>query len=401
MIDPSGLPGIRGLSSKVLSGLYEGSMVAVSIPSGTTGERWLAWFLDALRQQTRERGEPLPVEVPSLNGSLANPLLALSATSSVRGVESLGDLLEYFPDDGVLVLVIECARVLSPEWKEFFDAVCRSYRGAGSERLRPVLAIIVGSREYPPVTHDVASRVFGLWNVVRWEELRLLAVAVLPQDENTLTRAWRVATYTGAANGDPEMLLRLCRESPNRLDQVIELAVDAAQDDGDAECSAGTVPERRWQIPAACVELWASGKLLGQTLERGAVRVVGSMGSESAARYIRAAIWREQLTGLLPVIVELGFGATSAITSVLGTSWQRSVPANRKISGGDIRLEPKELLDILDSGRFGKVPQSIRSFLDLLRRTRNDLAHMSPIELQQMRQIWQGHDLVSRRFGGL
>ena len=399
MIDPSDLPGIRGLASETHSGLREGSLVAVSIPSGTTGERWLAWFLKALRHHAREHGEPLPVEVPSLNGSLTNPLSALAATQSVTGVESLRDLLEYFPDDGVLVLVIECERVLSREWKEFFDAVCRSYLGAGSQRLRPVLAIIVGSHEYPPITIDVASRVFGLWNIVRWEELRLLAVAVLRQDENTLTRAWRIATYTGAANGDPDLLLRLCRESPNQLNQVVELAVGGAHEYGDSEWDAGTVPERRWQVPAACVEPWASGDLLGQTVERGAVRAVGGMGRETAVRYVRSAIWREQLTGLFPVVVELGFSATSAITAALGTSWQRLVPADKKISDGDLRLEPKELLEILDTECFRRVPQSIRHFLELLRRTRNDLAHMSPIELQQMNQIWQGHDLISKRFG--
>lgn len=396
---PSGLPGIRGLASEVLSELYEGSLVAVSIPCGPNGERWLAWFLEALRDQARQCGEQLPVKAPSLKGSLTDPLSELAATDGAGGIKSLDDLLEYFPDEGALVLVIECERVLSTEWKEFLGAVRRAYLGAGSRRLRPVLAIIVGSREYPPISHDVASRVFGLWNVVRWEELRLLAGAVLPQDENALTRAWRVATYAGAANGDPDMLLRLCRESPNRLAEVFELASDGIDERIGPEWNAGTVPERRWHVPAACVDLWASGDLLGQTVERGAVRVVGGMSGEVADRYLRAAIWREQLTGLFPVVVELGFSATTAINSALGTSWQQEVSPDRKISDGDLRLEPKELLDILDTGRFGTVPQSIRSFLDLLRRTRNDLAHMSPIELQRMRQIWQGYDVISKRFG--
>ena len=144
---PSGFPGIRGLASEVLSELYEGSLVAVSIPCGPNGERWLAWLLEALRDQARQRGEPLPVKVPSLNGSLTDPLSELATTDGVGGIKSLDDLLEYFPDEGALVLVIECERVLSPEWKEFLSAVRRTYLGAGSHRLRPVLAIIVGSHE--------------------------------------------------------------------------------------------------------------------------------------------------------------------------------------------------------------------------------------------------------------
>ena len=207
MLVPSGLPGIRGLAAEVLAGLREGSLVAVSVPSGATGERWLGWFFQALRDQTRERGEPPPIKVGSLRGSQSDPLAGFAAAGPTEGVESLDDLLVYIPDDGALIVVVECEDVLSPAWKRFFASVARAYIGADPERRRPLLAVVVGSREYPPIVPDVASRVFALWNVVRWEELRLLAAAVLPQDENALTRAWRIASYAGAANWDPDLLL--------------------------------------------------------------------------------------------------------------------------------------------------------------------------------------------------
>ena len=399
MLVPSGLAGIRELAAEVLTGIREQSLVAVSVPSGATVERWLGWFLEALRDQTRECGEPLPTEVGSLKGSLSDPLAGLAAIESMERVESLEDLLAYFPDDGALIVVVACENILSPEWKKFFDSVSRAYVGANTHRLRTLIAIIVGSREYPPITQDVASRVFALWNVVRWEELRLLAAAVLPQDENALTRAWRVATYTGAANWDPDMLLRLCRESPDRLDHVVDLAVDNSVVQDEPEWNAGSVPERRWQVPATCIDPWASGELFGHTVERGAARAMGGMRRQTAVSYAHAAIWREQLSGLFPVVVELGFGVTSAVTSVLGTDWHREIPDDRKVSDGYLRLEPKEVMDILSTRRYGRIPQSIWSLLDLLRRTRNDLAHMSPIDLPRIRQIWQGHDLMQKRFG--
>ena len=123
------------------------------------------------------------------------------------------------------------------------------------------------------------------------------------------------------------------------------------------------------------------------------------MVSETADRYVRAAIWREQLSGLFPVVVELGFSVASLITSVVGRDWLREVPAERRISGGDIRLEPREVMEIFATGRYRRLPRSIWSLLKLLRTTRNDLAHMSPIELQRMRQIRQGHDVIGRHFG--
>lgn len=332
MLVPSDLPGIRGLAAEVLEGLREGALVAVGVPSGATGERWLRWLLQALRDQSRERGEPLPVDVGSFQGSRSAPLLSLAAAGPTNGVESVDDLLAYMPDVGALIVVVECNDVLSPEWKRFFASVARAYVGADAYRLRPLLAVIVGSREYPPIEPDVASRVFALWNVVRWEELRLLAAAVLPQDENALTRAWRVASYAGAANCDPDLLLDLCRESPDRLDHVLDRALDGSAGHHEPEWNRDTVPDQRWQVPATCIGPWASGILFGHTVDRGAARVVASMPRQTAEHYARAAIWREQLTGLFPVIVELGFGATSILTSLLGAEWHREVPEERKLS---------------------------------------------------------------------
>ena len=398
MLVPSSLPGIRELAAEVLAEIREESLVAVSVPSGATGKRWLAWFLEALRDLIRACGEPLPTEVGSLKGSFSDPLAGLAATECLDRVESIEDLLAYFPDDGALIFVVECEDFLSPEWKTFFGSVARAYVGEDAHRLRSLIAIIIGSREYPPITPDVASRIFALWNVVRWEELRLLAAAVLPEDENALTRAWRVATYAGASNWDPDLLLRLCRQSPDHLDQVVDIAVSNAVAHSEPEWNAGTIPERRWQVPANCTDPWATGKLFGHTVERGIARAFDGMRREAAQNYARAAIWREQLSGLFPVVVELGFYASSAVTSVLGTEWHREVPDERKVPDGYLRLEPKEIMEILSTRRYGRIPQSIWSLLDLLRRTRNDLAHMSPIDLPRIRQIWQGHDLVQKRF---
>lgn len=395
---PAGLPGIRRLASEVLAELGEGSLVALSVPSGSTSKRWLGWFIEALRGRARESREPPPIELPPFGGSLPDPFSEIAATGSVGQIRSLDDLLEYFSGEGPLVLVIECEPDLGLGWKHFFDAVRRAFRVADARRLRPVLAVIVGSREYPPIPNDVGSRVFALWNLFRWEELRILAIDVLPQNENALTRAWRVATYAGAANGDPQMLLRLCRESPDRLDQVVELATQVAGSGGGCEWDTHSVSDRRWDVPPGCIGSWSAGELLGHTVDRGALRAVGGMAGETADRYLRAAIWREQLTGLFPVVVELGFRIVPTITSLIGPDWLREVPDEKRVSELDFRLEPKEIMDIFDAGRFGKLPESIWSFLDLLRKTRNDLAHMSPIELRQVREIWQGNDVIVRRF---
>ena len=398
MLVPSGLPGVRGLASEVLAELREGSLVAVSFPKGEAGERWLGWFLEAFRGRIRESGEPTPVELPPFGSSLADPFSEIAAADGMGQIGNLECLLEYFPDDGALVLVVECEGGLGTGWKAFFNSVRRAFRSTGHVRLRPVLALIIGSDEYPPIEIDVGSRVFALWNMLRWEEIRLLALDALPHEENSLVRAWRTATYAGAANGDPELLLRLCRESPDRLDQVIERALPDSNGIGGLDLTTGSIPDLRWSVPPGCVEPWSAGELIGYTIDRGTLRTVAGMARKTADRYVRAAIWREQLSGLFPVVVELGFSISPAITSVMGGDWLREIPAVRKISDDDVRLEPKEVMDIFDTGRHRKLPTSIWNLLKLLRWTRNDLAHMTPIELQRMRQIWQGYDVVCKRF---
>ena len=372
--------------------------MSLSAPGGTAGRQWVAWLIEAIRGQARERGEHLPIDVKELSGSLTDPLAELSASGCVGRLRDLNDLLEFYPDDGVLTLVVECESTLSEPWKDFLHEIRRACRGAGSRRLRPILTIIVGSREYPPITHDVGARVYALWNTVRWEELRLFADSMLPRTENALTRAWRVATYSGAANGDPEVLVRLCRESPDRLGQVVAVALECSEGQPGLGGSTGILPEGRWSVPPSAVAPWAAGGLRGYTLERGPVRTTGAMTHEAGSRYLRSAIWREQLTGLFAVVVELGFHAANAITSALGPEWQKAIPAERMVADGEIRMDPKEVMEIVADGKFGKVPMSITNFLDLLRRARNDLAHMSPIELQRIRNIWQGYDLIRRRF---
>ena len=158
MLAPSGLPGIRGLVSEVLTELREGSLVAVSVPSGTTGGRWLDWFRTSLSERTRECGEPTPIELPPFPGSLTDPFSAIAAANSVGEIRKFEDLLAYLPDEGLLVLTVECEPSLHAEWKRFFDSIRRAFRSAGSRRLRPVLALIVGCNEYPPITNDVGSR---------------------------------------------------------------------------------------------------------------------------------------------------------------------------------------------------------------------------------------------------
>ena len=104
----------------------------------------------------------------------------------------------------------------------------RVYRSCGLEfRQRPVLVVLVGCSEYPPVETTIGIRIRALWNPIRWEEIRLLTEAELPKDENALVHAWRVAVYSAVSGGDPGTISRLCSDIPNSLTEAIECSIGA------------------------------------------------------------------------------------------------------------------------------------------------------------------------------
>ena len=89
---------------------------------------------------------------------------------------------------------------------------------------------------------------------------------------------------------------------------------------------------------------------------------------------------------------------TESMEELLRFVGLRDVPTEKQVSDDDVRLEPKEVMELLGPRQLARLPPTIRSLLDRLRRARNDLAHMSPIELRQMQRIWQKHDRVCKRF---
>ena len=326
LLTPSGLPGIRRLIHEVHTELVDGSLVCICIPGGANRKIWLDWMSDALQDRIRESGQQLPTQTLSLSGSLSDPLSAIRIDWQFGNIRGLEGLLQYHPEEGPLIIIIECNKILSKEWKSFLKVLGKSYRSSSSQRLRQILVLIVGANEYPPIKKDIGSKIYAIWNILRWEDLRLLAIDKLPQNENALTRSWRVSTYTGAANGDPILLSRCCYECPDHLNQLVDLALADVSNIKEISMNLGSVSEQRWNVPPECIAPWSSGDLLGLTADRDALRTLTSMSHNDAGRYIRAAIWREQLSGLFPAIVELSFNITPLISNIIGSDWLNEIP---------------------------------------------------------------------------
>lgn len=400
MLRPPGLPGVRQFAADLWEGIDLGELSVVGSPYSGPCAKWLEISLEALNDICRERGDAVPVRVAPLDGLKSCPLRSLGEPLQLGPNPSVDALLESFGREPAVVVSIHCSKGLSNAWSALLADLRRRVKQAQEDRQRPYIFVLVGHTGFPPFEAGVGVRVRSMFNMVRWEEMRLLAGATLSDSENPLVRAWRVCVYSAVSGADPDLLEQLCLEAPNSLKEAMAVTLDYRTDD-EVDAPAVFEPflvEHRWQVPASLRAGWAAGHVHGATLERGIGINVTSVDERSACDHLRAAIWREQVSGLLPTLMEMGFDIATVVLSRPSDGASDQVAIQSRGPGGRVLLEPAVLMDLIRSHAGHRVARPIWEFLSLLRRTRNDLAHMSPVEYARVRDLWHGYDLARRHF---
>ena len=360
--------------------------------------------LEAFDEFVQKKDDPAPVRASKIRGDTENPGDALALALESEGA-STREVLQSFGGEAVTIITVVGDGGLSVAWRELLGQICTIFHranGWGIE-LRRILVVIRGCGEFPPVEADVGVRVRAMWNVVGWEELRLLAESMLGINENPLVRAWRIAVYSAASNGDPDLVSKLCREMPNSILETVETALDR-NGDGDVRGTWSMwrfpyVSDRRWEVPVAVKDDWSQSRITGVTLERGTILNVDRMRLEDAHAYLRSRIWREQVSGLFPVVMDMGFSINVAVRRIAGDGWLAGVPDEWRGLDGRLYLEPSEVIRRLKECGGGRLPENLWKALVLLRQMRNDLAHMRTIEYGRIRELWEAYDRVRRGEG--
>ena len=378
----------------------EGEFVILGCPESTTGQRWAEVALDALDNASRVRDDPSPVRLSSISGNVDDPLPVIVRALGYDEGSTVADILAG--DAGTVVIRVVCTDGFSGGWRRLFVQFGSAYRLAqGGVRTRPVLAIVTGCTDFPPVESSVGTRVRALWNTVRWEEMRLLVESTLPMRENALVRTWRVAVYTGASNNDPAIAAMLCEQGPNSLRDTIDVTLSETVNvakGGQVPIDVPFVADERWEVPSRVTRLWAEGQISGVTLERGTSVSLDRLTTKNATDYLYSVIWREQVAGLLPVVIDMGFSVNGALANAVGYSWLDSGPMDALSVDGRINLEPAEVMRRIKETPRLHVPSTIWRALGRLRAVRNDLSHMRLVDLSDVRAIWESYDQVRRRF---
>ena len=402
MLLPRELPNVQQFAGDLWSALENGELVLIGCSDDRWSRRWLEVVLEAFDDFVQKKDDPGPLRPTEIQGDTERPGDALALALECSEGASPREVLQSFGGEAVTIVTVACDGKLSMAWRELFREICTIFfraSGWGIE-LRRVLMVIRGCGEFPPVEADVGVRVRAIWNVVGWEELRLLAESMLGINENPLVRAWRIAVYSAASNGDPDLLSRLCREMPNSVSETIDLALDLrGAGDGKGRWAPWKFPfvsDQRWEVPVAVKGDWSESKIAGITLERGSILNLDGMGSGDARAYLLSRIWREQVSGLFPVVMDMGFSVNVAVKRFAGDGWLAGVPDEARGLDGRLYLEPSEVISRLRECGSSRLPENLWNALVLLRETRNDLAHVRAIEYGRIRELWEAYDRVRR-----
>lgn len=397
-MDIASSPSIVGLSQSVASDLRVGKIVYFHLPPINQATAWQEEIVNAICG----RAASTAPSIHELDASDTAPESSLRSQLDVDA-DNLADALQsYAYACSPIVVIIRFNAPPSESWTRLLGKLERLYEsGAEENSLRGLMIICHGGQSVgasgkasPAVKH------LYLWNVLRWEDMRCLAISWLEsEDNNPLMRSWQVSTYTGAANGDPFLLRDICDAAPRFLSDIRRNFLLVRKNAGGC-CTPALMAlpraEARWLVPVSCMGSWAKGDLIGMTLDRGPQIPWESIAPAVMGSYEGRLIWQEQITSLLPMLLEFTRQAASWISQYVTPDWERYLVDHDDGLGA---VEPGKILYIFRKFGLGRLPDSLYRLLEDLRGARNNLAHMTPLDSNSVASLWSTYCTAQEKYG--
>lgn len=392
MLTIGSLPSLRGIAEAIISGDDSGQLILFSFPSKDVWGKWREVFLEALDTCLSERDKGTLVDgIIAMAPGSDNPQNDLAEKLEIDE-PVFDEILASYGDDPPIVLELDCDGHLEPTWQGFLSDVARYYRTYDSSYTKRSICLFLTSPPHiPPIEPAPGVRCFSFWNPLLWEEVRLLIGANIGQSENAILKAWVVSTYAGSANLDPEVVGRLLQQEPRSLREVREIVRAYCDEYKGAkkvhQHFPSLIDEKRWDVPHGLSEPWLKGNIHGHTFNRG-----NSIPWEKCCDSFREAtldraVWREQVAGLFPLLMEITAITSDIITHTKGRKWHEMC---------EDTTEPGKILDVFHGNKsLGSLPQKIYQLLQELRISRNKLAHLDPVDFRDVSQIWSLFEQIS------
>ncbi len=393
MLTIGSLPSLRGIAEKIVLGDTSGQLILFSFPSQQVWLKWQEYFVAAMDACLGENGrEALYDGIISMDPSSENPQNDLAEKLAVDD-HGLDELLASYGNDPPIVLELNCHGRLDPTWQSFLSDTARYYKTHDSAySKRSICLFLISPPKIQPIVTAPGVRCFAFWNPLQWEEIRLLIGANIDQPDNAISKAWIVSTYAGAANLDPEIMAKLLQQEPRSLRDVREI-VSVYCDDCKSEKEvsknfSSLTEEKRWDVPQELSTPWLQGKLHGYTFNRGDNIPWEKCCKSFQNTTLDRAVWREQVAGIFPLLMEITAISSEIITQIKGKKW--------KVSCSDT-TEPGKILDVFHgNSSVGILPKKLYDLLQNLRISRNKLAHLEPVDFRDVSQIWSLFEQISK-----
>lgn len=393
MLSIGSLPSLRGIAEELVLGDTSGQLILFSFPSKRIWLKWQEYFIAAMDACLGENGrDTLYDGIIPMDPESAHPQKDLADKLELDNFE-FDEILASYGNEPPIVLELNCRGYLTPEWNTFLTTVARYYRTNDSAYSKKSICLFLIS---PPQIHPIGAapgvRCFAFWNPLQWEETRLLIGANIDHYDNAISKAWAVSTYAGAANLDPEIIAKLLQREPRSLRDVrdvVSICYECCKNDNGLNKNFSSfTEEKRWDVPQELTTPWLQGNLLGHTFNRGD-NIPWEKCCESFKKAtLDRAIWREQVAGIFPLLMEITAISSQIITQTKGRQWEEKCSDT---------TEPGKILDVF-RGRnsFGRLPGKLYELLQILRISRNKLAHLEPVDFRDVSQIWSLFEKVSK-----
>ena len=402
MLKIENLPSLKNIADVILSEGSSGQIILFCIPSHGVWEKWKENLLNALNNSLIEKGHRQVWDILTANTSSNNPQKDVAEFLDLEDDAELSDILASFGDESPIIIELLCAGELHQSWYSFINNVARFFRVEGASYVNRVICIFfINPPKLPPVKSDAGIRCYSFWNPLRWEEIRLVIQSSV-SSENAMSRAWRVSTYTGISNSDPELISKLVEEAPSSLSEIKDIVKRDRSNARKKSSFKGSVnrfhEERSWDVPSGLTVEWLQNRLLGSTLDRGAIIPWHNIAESDLDSIFDRAIWREQLAGIFPLLMEITFFTSEIISKIKGKGWKKQILTQN--DNGSPDTEPGTILNIFHEkqNEFGKLPKKIYSLLQELRIARNKLAHLEPVDFKDVNQIWSLFEQISKDY---
>jgi hypothetical protein len=397
MINIEELPSLKNIAEVILSEGGSGQLIIFCIPTEDVWTKWKSILLNALKNRLNERGENEFWDTLAADNNSSSPQKDIAEFLGFDINSDLNEILTSYGSESPLIIELLCGEKLERPWENFITNVARFFRVSDPYNTHRLICIfLISPSLYPPIRINAGIRCYGFWNPIRFEETRLLIAENFSEKENVMSLAWRISTYAGAANFDPDLINRLSRNSPRSLSdvraEVLKCRVQANKLGNGSTIENRFFEEKRWDIPSGLIGKWLNGSLLGSTLDRGNIIPWQHISDHDFEKVFTRTIWREQVAGLYPLLMEITSFTSEIVSKVMGEKWK-----NYLDSGGNTEseTEPGTILDTFKNNRLGFLPNKIQKLLKQLRIVRNRLAHLEPVDFSDVKQIWILFDKIS------